>query len=306
MSQNNLESDLDQINDSCNEILTLINSRRTGSTVSTISRTLPEINLSQNDITEILTNLRNMGSDINSIVIRSRQKFSHHEVNTTSQTLVDNHAAALQTILSIQNGQMHQSDHGLIVNAMVGLQNSILDLRTVIITLSSYTPVSTTNSPPVQAGGISGKTIAAIATIILVVIGGGGYAIYQTQINVGPIVVDSPGTKIETVTSINQSGGITAGEVIINTGPQPRYLDELFIKELDKLLPSDKEKEIKIFSVLGDAESFQFASEIMNHLESEGWKVDGINQAVFSKPITGVQVTHESDGGATIRVGSNI
>ena len=47
---------------------------------------------------------------------------------------------------------------------------------------------------------------------------------------------------------------------------------------------------VMLTSVMGDGEAFQFATDIKSVLEAGGWKVDGVNQAVFSGPIKGVLI----------------
>ncbi len=60
-----------------------------------------------------------------------------------------------------------------------------------------------------------------------------------------------------------------------------------------RLLPSGKK--VVVTAVMGDQEAFRFASEIKDYLTSQGYEVDGVNQAIFSGPITGqiVRVRHE-------------
>lgn len=101
------------------------------------------------------------------------------------------------------------------------------------------------------------------------------------------------------ITSINQSGGITAHTV--NVGPQPRRLDAGTASNLENLL--SKDKKIMITAVLGDGEAFQFASEILNHLKSRGYTVDGVNQAVYSQPVMG-QIVQSTAGGFDIIIGT--
>ena len=45
-----------------------------------------------------------------------------------------------------------------------------------------------------------------------------------------------------------------------------------------------------ITCVLGDADSFQLANEIKAIFESGGWQVDGVNQAIWTKPFQGIVV----------------
>jgi hypothetical protein len=76
---------------------------------------------------------------------------------------------------------------------------------------------------------------------------------------------DQHQAAIFNVTSIGQSGGITAG--IVNVGPQPRRLDEGLKTQLAQLLPN-KTREVKIQAILGDSEAIVFATQIKNYLNS--------------------------------------
>lgn len=96
---------------------------------------------------------------------------------------------------------------------------------------------------------------------------------------------DKPADTSVSVTSYNQQGGITAQEV--NIGQQPRSLtfeNKNFLESLSEINPS---KQITIECVLGDGEAFQFANEIKSYLESLGWNVNGVDQAVYSIPVIG-------------------
>jgi hypothetical protein len=96
------------------------------------------------------------------------------------------------------------------------------------------------------------------------------------------------------VTSNNQSGGITANQV--NIGAIPRNLDD---KTQNQLLTIIKKKDepIDISSVMGDAEAFRYANQINDFLKTQGYsKVDGVSQAIFSKPIIGQFIEKDSIG----------
>lgn len=92
------------------------------------------------------------------------------------------------------------------------------------------------------------------------------------------------------ITSINQSGGITAQNVNINTG---RILDDKLKEQLKEKVKNNKT--VNITSILGDSESYVFATKIKEYLESLGIKVDGVNQAVYNKPVYGQSITPEGD-----------
>lgn len=96
------------------------------------------------------------------------------------------------------------------------------------------------------------------------------------------------------VTSNNQSGGITANQV--NIGAIPRNLDYETQNQLLTIIKK-KDEPIDISSVMGDAEAFRYANQINDFLKTQGYsKVDGVSQAIFSKPIIGQFIEKDSVG----------
>ena len=93
------------------------------------------------------------------------------------------------------------------------------------------------------------------------------------------------------VTSVNQHGGITAGQV--NVGRPPRALDAGNRAQLKQTLR--KETKVVVTAVMGDGEALQFAHEIKAFLESEGYEVEGVNQAVYTAPVMGQSVVDHDD-----------
>lgn len=84
------------------------------------------------------------------------------------------------------------------------------------------------------------------------------------------------------VTSVGQQGGITAG--VVNVEPQPRKMDDGLKAQLAQLLP-DTSRAVTIKSVLGDSEAFSFATQIKEYLVHQGYKINGVNQVVFSSVV---------------------
>jgi hypothetical protein len=84
------------------------------------------------------------------------------------------------------------------------------------------------------------------------------------------------------VTSVGQQGGIIAG--IVNVGPQPRKIDDGIKAQIAQLIP-DKSRAVTITSVLGDSEAYSFATQIKDYLTSQGYQIEGINQAIFGEII---------------------
>jgi hypothetical protein len=103
------------------------------------------------------------------------------------------------------------------------------------------------------------------------------------------------------VTSNNQSGGITANEVNIES-PKRKLDDHLKSQLVDFL--NNKNERIVIDALLGDSESNQFANEIKDYLTTLNYsKIDGVNQVVPVQPIVGQFIFRDSTA-AFIRIGS--
>lgn len=67
------------------------------------------------------------------------------------------------------------------------------------------------------------------------------------------------------------------------------------ISPIDKInminiLKEFKGKGIRLVTILGNSEAFQFAHQIREIFEQAGWNVDGVDQAVFTEPIKGIIV----------------
>lgn len=97
------------------------------------------------------------------------------------------------------------------------------------------------------------------------------------------------------VTSYNQQGGITAYQV--NLQPGDRVLKDAVRHRLDQTLKQRSFSSIRITAVMGDQEAFRFASQIKNYLESAGYQVSGVDQAVYTRPIQGQAIEPANDGG---------
>lgn len=117
--------------------------------------------------------------------------------------------------------------------------------------------------------------------------------IYNSKKRISQTMVDSPNSvQIHTE---DISGGIRANNLNMNVRPHFRQLTESVKLQLVSILNQNQEKEINITSVLGDQESFAFASSIKKFLQFEGYKVEGVNQSVFSKPIKGQIINPEGE-----------
>lgn len=99
-------------------------------------------------------------------------------------------------------------------------------------------------------------------------------------------------TKNISITSNNQSGGITAHTV--NIGTTRRQLDAASAQQLLKALP--KNKPVKVVAVMGDQEAFAYATQILAHLNANGYLAEGVDQAVCSQPVVGQFINPTASG----------
>ena len=91
------------------------------------------------------------------------------------------------------------------------------------------------------------------------------------------------------IISQNQLGGQIAHS-IQNFGPQPRAVSTAAGDALVIALRATQAEHVDLSCVMGDTEGYQLAGSLKGLLTAAGWTVDGVNQAVFSGPIKGVQV----------------
>ena len=115
-------------------------------------------------------------------------------------------------------------------------------------------------------------------------------------------VLNTGATIDQSITSHNQSGGITAG--IVNFSPPERHLDDAICADLLKLVP--KHRLVKVDSPLGDGEAFNFAAEIWDFLTVGGYRMDQEHVQTIKIPPTpaGIGLDIESDPDiASISVG---
>jgi hypothetical protein len=102
------------------------------------------------------------------------------------------------------------------------------------------------------------------------------------------------------ITSNNQSGGITAHTV--NIGSMRRQLDAASAQKLLQTLP--KNKTVKVVAVMGDQEAFAFATQILGHLKANGYQAEGVDQTIYSQPVLG-QFINPTDSGFEIVIGGH-
>lgn len=105
--------------------------------------------------------------------------------------------------------------------------------------------------------------------------------------------------NIFNVTSNNQQGGITAGQV--NIGIPRRHLTDNLRNQLEEF----KDKKINITTAFGDNEAITFGYEIKDYLFQNGFDVASFGQTMFanSQP-KGLTAREEKNGSITLIVGS--
>ena len=104
------------------------------------------------------------------------------------------------------------------------------------------------------------------------------------------------------VTSFNQSGGITANQVNIES--PNRELTEKMKVQLVSYLKENKPVEIWISAVMGDAESLRYAEQINDYLINQGYVIKNFNIVQHNQPMFGVTLDHSDDNKIDIIVGT--
>ena len=91
------------------------------------------------------------------------------------------------------------------------------------------------------------------------------------------------------VVSLNQQGGVTAGTVNINASP-PRAIPNDKYELLKSDISLHPGEGIDINCLMSDEETFMFASQLKTLFQSSGWKVDGVNRCMYSIPMKGLVI----------------
>lgn len=82
----------------------------------------------------------------------------------------------------------------------------------------------------------------------------------------------------------NQMGGQVAEE-ITNVGAQPRAISPPARKAMARQLEKYDPPTVTVEGIMGDGESLQLATQILEVLEDAGWDVKGPSQVVYSQPV---------------------
>lgn len=94
--------------------------------------------------------------------------------------------------------------------------------------------------------------------------------------------------------NINFNTNNQIGDNNVNIGKQQRHLDSQNQEDFKTYL--ERDKKIDILFNNGDTEAFNYAIEIKNYLESNGYMVRAIAGVVTMPPITGLRIDKNTDG----------
>ncbi len=95
----------------------------------------------------------------------------------------------------------------------------------------------------------------------------------------------------------NYIGGIFGNRGIITQGQTgnnyigaiPRRMSDPRAEQLkQELLALPRDKLVSVETIMGNSEAIQFADDIAQFLASNGYKIKGMRQSMFSGPVTGV------------------
>lgn len=105
--------------------------------------------------------------------------------------------------------------------------------------------------------------------------------------------------------NININTNFQNGDNNVHIGPQERKLDSQIEEQLKKMIPRDAT--VDITSVLGNSEAYNFAYQIKIFLEKVGYKVSGVNQAIYTGPVNGQILEQPKNGDNVYRliIGNN-
>ena len=106
------------------------------------------------------------------------------------------------------------------------------------------------------------------------------------------------------VASQNQSGGITASQVVINnTTKPPRKLNDNLRRDLLTKLKECEAKKVTVETVMGDREAIDFAKETSEFLDKNGFATGGFGQGMYKIPPRGQDVFCKGEGTAEVVIG---
>ena len=108
--------------------------------------------------------------------------------------------------------------------------------------------------------------------------------------------------NIFNVSSKNQQGGVTAGQ--INIGKFQRQLGSHEKKAIKEFLEKNNPSSVSLTSTMNDNESYSYAQEIKTYLDEINFPVKEIAQATWVEPVPPLHVGDPINGNIAITVGS--
>ena len=106
------------------------------------------------------------------------------------------------------------------------------------------------------------------------------------------------------ISTQHQLGGQVAHQ-IINVGPQPRQISTAAANAVVAALKELSPEQVRITAILGDPESAQLATTLLEILTLAGWRTEsGINQAVFTGHPKGVILRVSSERPTVLTLGN--
>jgi hypothetical protein len=121
----------------------------------------------------------------------------------------------------------------------------------------------------------------------------------EKQISKKPESTKTQDFGANSVVSMNQSGGITAGT--INMEKQPRQLDNRLVEKIHLSLP--KSAKINIYSNATDPESINFADQISAWMKRDGYRIGDEFRGIPVNAVYGIRFHKPNDSIYEIEVG---
>lgn len=221
MTENPITKSIDELTQETETLLNIILQKRTGNTFAYPGGIdIPEINLNQNEIIKISDELQKNSEKVKNIAKLVSKRFGS-ELDALITNLVDKHALALQTILAIQQREIHFDETGMILNPILDFKNALLQLRRNIITLHSYDPegkrYKKAKSVKSTKSLLSKKQVISIVVTIFVALTGIGGTAYYFTVNVNQQNVgDNSNSGNEQTGGVNVNVGGSGNTVTVN------------------------------------------------------------------------------------------
>lgn len=215
MVKPNLDDEVKQLFEDIDKIKNILNQHNHGG-YPPPGITWPNIILPIDEITKISAILENNGKIVADI--RRISNKLPKNLSELAQNIIDSHSSCFKFSSDIENGLMHQSEHGKISNLIDWFYKTIVDFQTGYRTHRSYNQDNVFNNAKFGQK-LSPKKVISVVLLILVAVIGGGAAIYHVT-----VIVNSPTSGDNSNTGNTQSGDGSvnvagSGNSIVNTGP---------------------------------------------------------------------------------------